>query len=446
MSVKILYEGGASGVLFQDRRSLYLDPKIVYSFYKDETPFLTLLSKLQTKKVDDRLFKLFEDRPTFPKQQFTVNVASDVTVPANGSESDVIGVENQINLPSVVSAAYKGLEIEIWNSTLTTKKGVVVITDTPSESSIKVKSAKNVQVTVSNGDIGIVIGSVRGEVSVAPDGWSDELRTVWNSTQFFSTAVEISKKLKKAAEAAGFKGSPELARLRLKKLQEFKMQIQNAFLRGVSTVGTNMNGSDTFHENNLRTITDKKGNTSHFYTTYGYIPILEDYGITWNGSGSIDPNTNIFKIPNASLNYAKMTEICEVIFDKRTSDQAVAFVGSGVISILAEKAVDNSKFGFQGKMQLGDEKISQLGFRFRELITGHGSLYLVATKALNQTPYRNSMLIPSVENMGIAEFEPFEYKTNVQVDDDYSAQKDVYNYDAGIWMTLLETHHMITIV
>lgn len=446
MAVKILYEGGASGVLFTDRRSWYPEPQVVYSFYKDVTPFLTLLSKLPTKKTNDRIFKLFEDRPTFVKQQFTVSVGSDVTVPANGTESDAIGVTNVVNLPSTVHTAWKGLELEIWDSDMTTKKGVVIVTDVPSDSTIKVKSSKSAQVVISNNDIAIVIGNVRGEVSVAPDAWSDELKVVWNSTQFFSVPVEISDDLKRASEAAGFKGSPELARLRLKKLLEMKMQVQNAFLRGTSTVGTNMNGSDSFNENNLRTLTDKAGNVSNVYTTYGFITILEDYGITWSGSGSINPNTNIFKIPANNLNFATMSDITEVIFDKRTSDVAFAFAGSGAINEIAKKAADNTKFGFQGKMQLGDQKFSQIGFNIRELVTPNGNLYLVNTKALNSTPYRNSLLIPSIENIGIMEFKPFEYKTNVLTDNDYSAQKDVYNYNAGLWMTLLETHHMISIV
>lgn len=85
MSAKTLFDGGASGVLFLDRRQFYLDPNRVAELWPDVMPFTTLLQKLNVRNVDDTVFKMFEHRSHFVKQQF-VNNGSTATIAADGTE------------------------------------------------------------------------------------------------------------------------------------------------------------------------------------------------------------------------------------------------------------------------------------------------------------------------------------------------------------------------
>lgn len=438
---KILFQGGASNVLFTDRRQFYPESE-VFSYWKNLTQFLTWISMLEKRKTDDPLFKLFEDVPTAQSQYFYVNDSNNYTIAANGTSSSAVAIDNVTNLTSggAVDASMIGLLVEIWDSAGSTKKGQAFIDTAPSTSTITFKTTKASAITLADNDICRVIGTVRGEKSVAGEGYFNELSTVWNSTHYFSLPVEITGKLYKATKLRG--RSDELGRLRENKFKEMKMQIQNALLKSSSSVGTNFNGSDTFTEANLRTITDANSNTSAVRTTYGFIPILEDYGITWNGTGSMNANTNVFNVQAATLDFDMFTDMSRIIHDKRESNVIPGFCGYGFISEIAKKVVDGKKFGFVGKVQLGDTKINTLGFNVRNLETPHGTIQLIPTKALDNE-YAYHCLLPNENAIGIREYEPWEYLTNIKTDNNYNGVKDVINYDAGLQMNLLKTHHMI---
>ena len=69
---KILFQGGASNVLFTDRRYFYPDTE-VYEYWKNQTQFLTWISNINRQPTPDPLFKIFEDTPTFANQYFYNN-------------------------------------------------------------------------------------------------------------------------------------------------------------------------------------------------------------------------------------------------------------------------------------------------------------------------------------------------------------------------------------
>src|SRR5690606_4862537 len=345
-------------------REFYPERNEVYEYWTDITPWLTWLNQLDVKSVPDPLFKMFEDRPTFQNQYF-YNNGSTVTIAADGSESDAVTVDNITGLTraGTADASLVNLIVEVWDSTGTTKRGQAVISSVASTTSLKLKTLKATAIETVDNDIFRVIGTVRGERSVAGESYYNELSVVWNSTHYFSLPIEITGKLYKETKLKG--ASDELGRLREKKTKEMKYQIQNAFLKSSSTVGTNLTGIDTFTEANLRTLTDSESNSSVVRTTYGFISILEDYGTEWLGTGAINSNTNDFKVPIASLDFDMFTDMTKVIFDKRETNLIPAFCGSGFIAEIAKKCVDDKKFGFKGKVQLGDQEVNSLGFNVR---------------------------------------------------------------------------------
>lgn len=437
---KILFEGGASNVLFTDRREFYPETE-VYEYWKEITQFLTWVSAISKVNTPDVLYKMFEDTPTFQNQYF-YNNGSTVTIASNGDESDAVTIDNITNLTRGATAdtSLVGLVFEVWDSTGSTKRGQAFISSITSTTQVKMKTLKATAISTVDDDIFRCIGTVRGERSVAGESYFNELSVVWNSTHYFSLPVEVTGKLYKEAKLKGY--SDELGRLRTKKFKEMKMQVQNALLKSSSTVGTNFNASDTFTEANLRTITDTDSNSSSVRTTYGYIPILEDYGTEWTGSGAMDANTNIFSLPVASLDYDVFTDMSKIIHDKREGNIIPGFCGFGFLGEIAKKCVDGNKFGFLGKQQLGDTQINSLGFDVRNLFTPFGTIQLIPTKAL-ANEYEYYCLLPNQDAIGIYEYEPWQYLTDIKKDNNYNGVKDVINYDCGLKMNLLKTHHII---
>lgn len=437
---KILFQGGASNVLFIDRREFYPASE-VFEYWKDLTQFLTWVSTINRMPTPDPLYKIFEDSPTFQNQYF-YNNGTALTIASTGAESNAVTIDNITNITQAATAddSMIGLMFDVWNSTGTTKKGQVFISDVASTTTVKFKTTKATAVVTADNDIFRCIGTVRGDVSVAGESYFNELTRVWNSTHYFSLPVEVSGKLYKETKLRGY--SNDLARLRIAKFKEMKMQVQNGLLKSSSTVGTNFSGSDTFTEANLRTITDSASNTSSVRTTYGYIPILEDYGIEWTGNGSMNANTNIFTLPSANLDYDTFSDMSKIIHDKRESNVIPGFCGYGFLGEISKKCVDGNKFGFLGKEQLGDNAINSLGFNVRNLFTPFGTIQLTPTKALSNE-YEYYCLLPNDQAIGVREYENWQYKTNIKTDNDYNGVKDVINYDAGLQMNLLPTHHMI---
>jgi len=274
---------------------------------------------------------------------------------------------------------------------------------------------------------------------VAAEAYYNELTVIWNSTHYFSLPIEVTGKLYKETKLKG--ASDELGRLRVKKIKEAKYQVQNSLIKSQSTVGTNLDAGGTFSEASLRTITDQNGDSSDVRTTYGYIPCLEDFGTTWNGSGAISATTNIFKKPAANFSFDAAVDIFQVIFDKRETDVIPGFCGYGFLGSIS-KAVMGDEFKFSGQFQMGDMQVNTLGFNVRNLTTPFGTVQLMPMKSLDNE-YKNYCLLPNDQAIGIREYEPWEYKTNVKTDNDYNGVKDVINYDAGLQLSLLSTHHII---
>ncbi len=202
---KTLFDGGASSILFLDRRQFYPTPQEVAELWSDMFPFTAVMENLIIKDVDDALYKMFENESDFYKQEFTTSTA--LTIASNGDESAALTIANQVGLSSTVDTAYLGLVCEIWNSAKTLKRGVVIITQ--ASTTIDVKTLKATAITTVSGDFFIVIGRLRGEGSVALVAPKKELSTVWNSTAFISDSAEITGDMAASAKLRGY--SDEMA-------------------------------------------------------------------------------------------------------------------------------------------------------------------------------------------------------------------------------------------
>lgn len=429
---KQLYNGGASSVLYKDRRDFYLDPQVTKELWTDVAPFTTLISNQESRNVSDPLFKMFEHRNPWVKQEFAINNGEGYTIPDSDAGIE-IAIDGIKNLASVADSSYVGLQIEIWKDDYSAKKGIALIKSVSAGAPTVVSLSG--EFDVEDDDVCLVIGNARGEGSSAPEAWSDELTTVWNSCQIFKTPLQITGTL----EAAVLRGeSSELARLRRMKAEEHKMQKEKAFLFGKRIGGTGLSGSgDSFADGGR---VDGDGNIIR--TTYGIIPALEDYGYA---SGD---DQNKFVVGN-SYTYANFVDDMEKVFQYvPESGVKRAFCGAGALGYWSKMAsasgsnVMSSNSGWT--VNIGDMKRDALGFNYRVLETPHGMLQLIPTPAL-RGPYNKHMLVVSDENLFHAQYRPMVYQANIKTDNAFDGVKDQYMSDEGVGIQLIESHKLFTI-
>lgn len=437
MAGKVLFEGGVSGVLWTDRRDFYPEPYTVNELWAD--PWMEFVTQLETKNVSDPIFKLFENESSFYKREFTVSTAT--TVADSDTESAAITVGNIVGMNSSVDSSWVGWACEVWDATKKTKRGLIFISTANSSTTIKCKTMKSAAVTTVSGDYFIPKFRIRGEKSVALEGKQQELSVIFNSTGYISNSCEISGTAYQANKLRGY--SDEMTYQRQEMFKTYNQAKLDMLLTSVSTVGI----SGTLTEANLRTITDSDGNSGVVRSTYGYFPILEDFGTVYNGTGTMNEFTNLFKLPYASLDYAKFIEAHEIISNTRNVDEAFGFSGRGALTKIATRIADgSSKFGWLGKATLTPNQTNEVfGFKVRGLESPHGILWLVSTRGLRGT-YTDSIAIPNPDHTKLAIFRGDEYASNVKRDNDYDGYKDTIKSEQGLCLTQLKSQSAIQFV
>lgn len=420
MSAKNL---SASGILYTERRDFYLNPQITKELWTTVAPFTTIVSNRGISTgMSDPIFKLFEHRSAFIKQYCNANIGASVTIPAHTGTAVAVAVDGITGLKPTVDASFIGLQFEVWDSTLTTKKGVAIVTSVTSPATLYLKSMST-SFAIANDDRLYVVGNAFGEGTEAPEAWADEIETVYGSTQIFKTPIEITGTLYEAA-LRGY--SDELSRLRIEKAKEHKIQKEKAFLFGVNPVGYN----GTFGDSAL---TDADGNTVR--ATYGLVSLLEAYG---NTTGD---DQNVFT-PNASTYvYADFVDDMEKVFQYIPENGSKTALVSAKVMSYFSKLASNSGFSTGWDIEISTQEKDALGFNIRNLITPHGILKLVWTP-LFRDARSNLMLIISDENLELKQYRPMKFQTNIKTDNAYDGIKDQYFSDEGLGVTLLESHKL----
>ena len=424
-----------SGVLYTDRRDFYISPQVVKELWTDVTPFTTIVANQEQRTPNDPTFKMFEHRNPWNKQEFQANADIGNRTDAD-AESASLAVDNIVGLASSVDSSYLGLICEVYASDRSTLKGKVVIT-TAGSSAIKFKTLSGA-LDVEDNDVFIVVGNAHGEGTEAPEAWSDELKVVYNSTQIFKTPLQITGTL----EAAALRGeSSELARLRLQKSQEHKIQKERAFLFGDSIVGTGL--ADSRDGTSTESFTDGHRtdvNSNVVRTTKGIVTALQDYG------ASSGDDQNKFTVSEATYSYSNFVDDMEKVFQYvPESGMKMAFCGMGAMSYWSKMEGASGFAGNSGwTVNISSSERSSMGFNYRQLETPHGVLMLIPTPVL-RGPYNKTMLVVSEENLFHAVYRPPVYQTNIKTDNAFDGVKDQYMSDEGIGITLIESHKLFKI-
>ena len=426
MSAKIL--SGAAGVLYEDRRDFYIDPQVVRELWTDVAPFTTVVSNKETRATNDPIFKMFEHKNPWVKQQFLANKGTPGTL--TDSDNAVTGLPvDGIEGLGAADPSWVGLICEVWSANNATKLGKVIVTAVAANGQISVKNMGEAQLIIPDDGIFKVIGNAHGEGTEAPEAWADELSVVWNSTQIFKTPLEITGTLLQAALRGE---SSELARLRSQKNQEHKMQKEKAFLFGSRVGGTNLTGGDTFADGGRTDANGKK-----IRSTYGMVSAIEDYG----SSTSTDDNQNIFTLTGTTA-YTDFIQSMEKVFQYvPTAGVKRAFCGAGAMTYWnALTGTGATMSGTSGwTVNIGDMKRDTLGFNYRTLETPHGVLQLIPTPALRGN-YNGYMLVVDEDNMFHAQYRSPMFQANIKTENAYDGVKDQYFSDEGIGVSLIDSH------
>jgi len=440
-TLKSMYNGGSAGVLYTDRRDFYVSPQVVKELWTDVSPFTTVISNREQRKVPDPIFKMFEHRNPWVKQKCLVNGTPTLD---DNDTGDTVAVDGIVGLVDGPDDSWVGLVFEFWNVAETSKAGVAVVTAV-SGSNLTMKSLSGAAFSPGDDAPMYVIGNAQGEGMTAPEAWSDELQVVYNSSQIFKTPLQITGTLL----AASLRGeSSELARLRGQKSQEHKMQKEKAFLFGQRDSGTGLgesaygagnkasNVDETFADDGR---TDASGNVIR--STYGIVSALDKYGET----GDYDYQ-NVFSITEASYSFNDFVDDMEKVF-QYVPEAGVkrAFCGAGALGYWSKIAGNSGIAGGSGwTVNMSDMKRDSLGFNYKILETPHGILQLIPTPAL-RGPYNKYMLAVSEENLFHAQYRSPMYQTNIKTDNAFDGVKDQYFSDEGVGISLIESHHLFKI-
>ena len=423
---------GASGVLYTDRRDFYIDPNVTKELWTDVTPFTTVVSNKETRQTNDPVFKMFEHRNPWVKQYWTNNGDTE-NLKSDNTTVTTITVDGFTNIDA--DSSLVGIQAEVWTDGYGSKKAVVVVTAVNSATEIVVKTlwtSTGSDIALVDNDIFLVIGNAQGEGTTSPDAWADELKVVYNSCQIFKTPLEITGTLLQASLRGE---SSELARLRVLKGQEHKMQKEKAFLYGVRVGGTNLGGADTFADGGMVDAGSKL-----VRTTYGLIPAIENYGYS---SGD---DQNKFTVSEASYSYSDFVDDMEKVF-QYVPEAGVkqAFCGAGALGYWSKMAGNTGMAGNSGwTVNISDMKRDALGFNYKALETPHGILQLIPTPAL-RGPYNKTMLVIDDSNMFHAQYRNQMYQANIKTENAYDGVKDQYFSDEGVGISLIESHNLFTI-
>lgn len=435
MSAKSLATGGSAGILFTDRREFYYKPNEFAELFPSVAPFLTFVMNSKVKTgLADPVFKLFQHKAPWERQYMAVNMVTPPTIAAasNGAaaESSAVTFDTITGLNSSIDASYEGLQFEVWDSGFTTYRGTVICTAATSSTDAKFKNLGTSAITLADNDNFVLVGQASEEGSLSPEAWADDLQVVWNQCQIFRTPVEITGTLKQAV----LRGArDELARLRADKAAEHKIRMEKAFLWGLSPLGTNLTGSDSF-ANADKLVKTAGGNPIR--TTTGLGKAIQLYG------ASSGQHKSYFVTSMSSYTYDKFVDDMEIVFQYvPTSGVKTAFIGAKALSFFAKKAMDKNS----GWVLNQDSSIDQRGNKVRYLVTPHGDIELKLTHSFKYE-HAYDMLLPDSRNLEYVEYRPTQYVSNIKTDNNYDGVKDEWFSDAGLGITNIESQKLFRLV
>jgi len=427
-----------------------------------QSPFFVYLSKVGKKPTNDPVFKFLEQRHSWQRRHFQVNgvktsaaAASDAVGnfsiddlvldcdiddygrTAAGSSPDFIQVGNMIVVEGSysVGGSHGGDEVDVEayfkvdtkdsatqyhvtyvKSMYKNTKGSDATTVAATTSGIVSEHANSKLRLVDNAN-GMVIGSSWAEGTLAPTGWKDELYDREGYCQIFKTAIETFSGTSLATE---YRGIPnEFRRVWTEKLMEHKMDLERAMLFGVGKASET--GTPERH-------------------SWGIMPYTQAYGKN-------------FVLDYSANGYDQFIDIAEDLFHPESGNTGskLMLASRKVISWMNKLASSNFLGNTVGTSQYRLDIANvpgAFGHTVTKVNTIFGDFHLVQEPLLKGV-YEDYAVVVDMKNVayrpltGNGQSRDTQIKTNIQ-SPDLDGRKDMILTEAGLEISLPETHAVIT--
>ena len=420
------------GVSINDSRRIYNFGERVAELAPQQSPFFVYLSKVAKESTDDPVFKFLEQRHQWQRRNFELKTAIGSNI-AKGSDSaelkmvcdyDKFGRKTSgtaapqyFVVNQVVRLAGKAFKVKSIENVGTGLDSTYAAGTVGTYSSVKL-TALEASGTIAAGKEGQIIGSSWGEATIDPDGWKDELYTREGYCQIFKTGIQL---FSGTALATRYRGRPdEYRRVWSGKLMEHKMDIEHAMLFGVGAA-------------------DESGAGPVRYS-HGIVPYTlahgKNYAFSYANSNYdtfIDAMENFFA-PESGNSGDKLVLASRKIMAWLSKLGSDGFLNNTVTSNSYKLDVQNIQGAFGHQVTKVNTLFGNLHFVAEPLFRNQDDNLAIAIDMAN-VKYR-----PLAGN-GVSR--DTHIITNVQ-DNNMDGRKDIVLTEAGLEISLPETHALMT--
>lgn len=415
------------GILWTDQRFYYLNPYDMAEEDPNHNAFLQFITKLKVVKAPDPDYRMFQYSQSWDNPNMTVN---------SGTPNFVLRTQTtDITLDTATYegvAPADGLMVEVWNSTLSTKKCVAIMTGISGTSGSLVKLTPvwvNGTQASAAGDKWFVMGHSAEEHSGSPDTFSETIEVVHNSASILKTPVEISGTMMEQAELRGY--SSELAKERRFKRRDHMLKGNKSLLFSRRIGGITEAATDGGSYAHIKGSNGKRRRTTH-----GFIPIMEDYA-----SGD-----RIITQARGSYGWSKfVADMKKVHLNNSGNDPLFWFVGDDYYAWTNYMTQDRSIMG-DAKVQIGPTLTHKtFGFRVNTFEHPWGTDVIVRDKTLTRHAsglYSNYACVVDPNHIMRVKYRGTGYQTSIH-NPDLDGRKDQFFDDFGLGLTLPSKHSLL---
>ena len=435
-----------------DVRRLYNFGDRVADLSPEESPFFVYLSKVSKVPTDDSVFRYLEDRSKidWTSRDFSLDGNVNGGSAVSAGTTYTMTVDDAASSPASIDWLIKGMVFAVETADGSAASSadkaaaqvIVRVESAPVDNGADTTFTGKV-ISVSHSDGGTdynklqdnnrcqVIGTSFAEGTGAPDVWSSEIDDNYGYTQIFKTAAEMTN----TAIATKYRGYPnEWQRIWALKLREHKVDIERAMLFSQKA---------------------RQGSIQYTEGLVGHILVNTD--ATDSGDLSYSSGKAYLRsLASSTLTYDQLLSDLEVVFDpaRGGSGDRLVLASLPVITFfnkLGDGAFMDASMGYQyspSRMNF-DSKEGAFGHKVMTIETVHGALHLVK-EPLFRGISSGFMLFADMTKVA---YRPLVgnginrdtyITTNVQSDDE-DLRKDMILTEAGLEVTLPESHMMYNI-
>tara|TARA_R110002020_G_scaffold277822_3_gene493249 strand:+ start:2141 stop:3490 length:1350 start_codon:yes stop_codon:yes gene_type:complete len=434
-----------AGVSINNNRRLYNFGERVAELAPEQSPFFVYLSKVAKKPTNDPVFKFLEQRHQWQRRNFDVetaisnfdpdpaatasfNMLVDVAYDSSGKTLTtptcpdflVADAGQLVSVPATqTGGALVDVVLRVTNVTKAATKATLACT-VHSVNGSTTASGYPANIAIADNAKGQVIGTAFEEGSGAPGGWRDTLSDREGYTQIFKTAIDLFSGTSLSTTYRGV--ADEYRRVWREKLMEHKMDIEHAMLFGVGA-------------------SDDAGTAAPKRMTHGILPY-----VSANGGKTAN-------FTAASSDYDDFIDYMEDFFapEKGNSGDKLVLASRPVIAWMNKLGTNSFMKNTVGTAQYSMDVQSipgSFGHTVMKVNTIFGNLHIVQ-EPLFRGAHSGKMALIDLKNVayrplaGNGKNRDTQIMTNIQ-NNDIDGRKDMVLTEAGLEISLPETHGVIT--